>query len=111
MGTGHQQRYLTMKNKLEKELQEGVNIYGQSWANDKEDEILKLEMKYITHVIDGRQLRSDDTPVLEQMFSKKFAGELETVSNAFFKDTASNAYGNTKDISFELARFEYFRLL
>jgi hypothetical protein len=77
-----------MKEKLEKELQEGININGQQWANDKQDEILKLEMKYITHVIDGRQLRSEDTPDLEKMFSKKFAGELETRSNEFFKDTA-----------------------
>jgi hypothetical protein len=100
-----------MKEKLEKKLQEGININGQQWANDQQDAILKLEMQYITHVIDGRWLRSEDTPELEKMFSKKFAGELETVSNTFFKDTANNAYNNTKDISFELARFEYFRLL
>jgi hypothetical protein len=38
-------------------------------------------MKYITHCIDGRQLRvggeNDDTPQLEAMYSKKYAGELE----------------------------------
>lgn len=113
MGEAHQDRYLKMKEKLEKELKEWINLNGQQWANDKQNEILKLEMKYITHVVDGRQLRwnDDDVALQEGKFSKKFAGDLEERSNTFFKDTASGAYNNTKDISFELARFEYFRLL
>ena len=113
MGQEHQDRYLKMKEKLEKELQEGINLHGQQWANDKQNEILKLEMKYIVHVVDGRQLRwtNEDVALQEGKFSKKFASDLEERSNTFFKDTASSAYNNTKDISFELARFEYFRLL
>ena len=113
MGEAHQDRYLKMKEKLEKELKEWINVNGQQWANDKQNEILKLEMKYITHVVDGRQLRwtDEDVALQEGRFSKKFAGDLEERSNTFFKETASGAYNNTKDISFELARFEYFRLL
>lgn len=113
MGNVHQKRYLKMKEKLEKELSEWVNQNGQQRANDKQNEILKLEMKYIVHVIDGRQLRRSDEDVAlqEGKFSKKFAAELDERSNAFFKETAWNVYTNTKDISFELARFEYFRLL
>ncbi|MEI6425778.1 MAG: hypothetical protein WCO66_00325 [Candidatus Absconditabacteria bacterium] len=110
-GAGHQQRYLNMKEKLQLELEQGININGQTWANNLQNEILKLEMKYITHVIDGRQLRNDDTPELEHRFSKKFASELETKSNEFFKGETDAAYGKAKDISSELARFEYFRLL
>ena len=111
MWEGHQARYLKMKEKLEQELKEWISLNGQQWANDKQNEILKLEMKYITHVIDGRQLRNDDTPELEARFSKKFAGEVEKTSNEFFKSEQENWYGKTADISFELARFEYFRLL
>jgi hypothetical protein len=79
MGEAHQARYIKMKEKLEQELKEGININGQGWANDRQNEILKLEMKYITHVIDGRQLRwtNEDVALQEGRFSKKFAGELE----------------------------------
>jgi len=45
------------------------------------------------------------------MYSKKFAGELETTSNEFFSSMVSKSYESAKTYSFELARFEYFRLL
>lgn len=107
----HQKRYILMKEKLERELQQWYNINWQAWADDLQNEILKLEMKYITHCIDWRQLAErDDVPKLESMYSKKFAWELEKKSNAFFSESVS---GSTKEksYSFELARFEYFRLL
>lgn len=108
----HQQRYLTMKKKLERELQQWYKSYGQVWADDLQNEILKLEMKYITHCIDWRQLRvsDDDVARLEWMYSKKFAWELEWKSNDFFSKSVSES-SKEKSYSFELARFEYFRLL
>ncbi len=114
-GEWHQKRYLMMKEKLQRELDQWYNVYGQIWADDLQNEILKLEMKYITHCIDGRQLRIwtpwiDDTPQLEAMYSKKFAGELEGEANKFFSESVSNS-SKEKWYSFELARFEYFRLL
>jgi hypothetical protein len=67
-------------------------------------------MKYITHCIDGRQLADrEDLPKLEAMYSKKYAGELETEANKFFSETASSST-KEKGYSFDLARFEFFRL-
>ncbi|AHB41745.1 hypothetical protein P148_SR1C00001G0958 [candidate division SR1 bacterium RAAC1_SR1_1] len=113
-GEGHQKRYLLMKEKLQRELDQGYKVHGQIWADNLQNEILKLEMKYITHCIDGRQLRvggsNDDTPQLEGMYSKKFASTLEEETNKFFSESVSGS-SKEKGYSFELARFEYFRLL
>lgn len=108
----HQARYLTMKEKLERELQQWYKTHGQMWADDLQNEILKLEMKYITHCIDWRQLRvgDDDVARLESMYSKTFAWKLEEESNKFFSESVSWS-SKEKSYSFELARFEYFRLL
>lgn len=111
LGENHQKRYLMMKEKLQRELEQGYNIHGQTWADDLQNEILQLEMKYIVHCIDWRQLADrDDVPRLEQTFSKKYAGELEWAANKFFSESVSGS-SKEKSYSFELARFEYFRLL
>lgn len=110
-GEWHQKRYLLMKEKLQRELDQWYKVHGQIWADNLQNEILKLEMKYITHCIDWRQLADrDDVNRLEGMFSKKFAWTLEEETNKFFSESVS---GSTKEkgYSFELARFEYFRLL
>ncbi|HCY20360.1 TPA: hypothetical protein DIC40_00510 [Patescibacteria group bacterium] len=44
------------------------------------------------------------------MYSKKFASTLEEETNKFFSESVSGS-SKEKGYSFELARFEYFRLL
>lgn len=111
LGENHQKRYLMMKEKLQRELEQGYNIHWQVWADDLQNEILQLEMKYIVHCIDGRQLADrGDVERLEATFSKKYAGELEWAANKFFSESVSGS-SKEKSYSFELARFEYFRLL
>lgn len=112
LGPEHQKRYILIKEKLERELQQGYKIHGQNWADDRQNEILKLEMKYIIDSIDGRHMQyRPDTPKFEAMYSKKFACDmLETESNKFFDETVKSST-KEKNYSFELARFEYYRLL
>jgi len=45
-----------MREKLIRELHQGSAQYGSIRTDNKKNEILELEMKYIVHVMDGRQL-------------------------------------------------------
>lgn len=108
----HQKRYILVKEKLERELQQWYKIYGQNRADDRQNEILKLEMKYLIDSIDGRHLQyRPDTEKFEAMYSKKYACDmLEAESNKFFSESVKNST-KEQSYSFELARFEFFRYL
>ena len=70
-----------MREKLTRELEQGSAAYGSIWTDNKKNEILELEMKYIVHVMDGRQLGIQDGDKTKLYFygkySKTFIDELE----------------------------------
>lgn len=117
LGAWHQSRYLAIKEKKMRELQQNRAIYGQAWADQILDEIVKLEMKYIVHVLDGRELMVTDKSVsweeyLAGKWSRKFANSLDEASSNFFKQsTVEESYSKASVSNFEYARFEYFRLI
>jgi hypothetical protein len=51
-----QQEYLAIVAKKQRDLQQNAHIYGTVWADQIQNEIIELEMKFIVHIIDGRQL-------------------------------------------------------
>ncbi len=112
----HQQRYLNMRAKLIRELQQWASVYGSIWADNKKNEILELEMKYIVHVMDARQLGIQDGDKTKYYFygkySKQFIDELEGSYTKFFsQSTVEEWVGKVKSASFDFARAEFFRLL
>jgi hypothetical protein len=67
------------------------------WSSQVRDDIVKLEMKYLVHNIDGRELawRGKDVEAakldadsLGSRFSKKFAGSLDEEYNKFFSQSS-----------------------
>lgn len=56
MGPEHQARYLAMRDKKIREIQQNGASYPGVWTDQMRNELVELEMKYIVHVIDGRQL-------------------------------------------------------
>jgi len=116
MWPAHQQRYLDMREKLTRELEQGSAMYGSLWTDNKKNEILELEMKYIVHVMDGRQLGIQDQDKTKYYFygkySKTFIDELEKWYTSFFsQSTVEDWFGKAKGASFEFARGEFFRFL
>lgn len=65
IGTGHwvnlllgkdvQKKYLELLNKKKDEMRQGSALNGSQWTVMKNEEIIKLEMKFIISVIDGRE--------------------------------------------------------
>lgn len=116
MWPAHQQRYLNMREKLTRELEQGSAAYGSIWTDNKKNEILELEMKYIVHVMDGRQLGIQDGDKTKLYFygkySKTFIDELEKWYTWFFSQSMVDEwFSKNKNASFEFARGEFFRLL
>jgi len=116
MWKDHQQRYLAMREKMIKELHQWSSLYGSQWTDAKKNEILELEMKYIVHVMDARQLGIQDGDTTKYYFygkySKQFIDELEGSYTKFFEQsTVEEWVGKVKWSSFDFARAEYFRLL
>lgn len=116
MGKEHQQRYLAMREKLIRELHEWSAVHGSMWTDAKKNEIVELEMKYMVHTMDARQLGIQDGDKTKYYFygkySKQFVDELEKGYNWFFsQSTVEEWYGKVKWSTFDFARSEYFRLL
>ncbi len=114
MWPAHQQKYLVLREKLTRELQQWSSVYGSIRTDNKKNEILELEMKYIVHVMDARQLGSgDDTKYyFYGKYSKQFIDELEWSYTKFFsQSTVEEWVGKVKGSSFDFARAEFFRLL
>lgn len=123
LGPEHQARYLTMRDKKIRELEQNSGTYPEVWTDQTRNELVELEMKYIVHVVDGRQLWLSAPPPngdgweTERYFcskySRKFAGELDGAYNEYFKqESVEWSYNKIpKTTNFEFARFEFFRLL
>lgn len=56
LGKDHQQRYLAMREKRIRDLEENAHVYGGPWADQIKNELVELEMRYIVHVMDGRHM-------------------------------------------------------
>ncbi len=117
-GADHQARYLKIREMKQRDLQEKAPIYGQLWADQTMNELVELEMKYIVHVADGRQMafdpaKWDEERYLASKWSRQFAGKLDEYAWAHFKKSAvEEGYGKVPPTTnFEFARFEYFRLI
>ena len=109
----HQQRYLAMREKLIKEMEQWSAVYPSMWTDAKKNDILELEMKYIVHVMDARQLwiggdaGDKEKYYFYEKYSQNFINELDKWYGEFFKMPVEVK----KDASFDFARAEYFRLL
>ena len=70
-----------MREKKIRELEQNSAAYGPLWTDNKKNEILELEMRYLVHVMDGRQLGIQDKDKTKYYFygkySKTFVDELE----------------------------------
>lgn len=118
-GAEHQARYLKIREMKQRDLQEKAPIYGQLWADQTMNELVELEMKYIVHVSDGRQMAFNpadwwtEEKYLASKWSRQFAGKLDEYAWAHFKKSAVEEwYGKIPPTTnFEFARFEYFRLI
>jgi len=114
LGKDHQQRYLAMREKRIRDLEENAHVYGGPWADQVKNELVELEMRYIVHVMDGRHMwMGDDVKYyFQDKYSKKFCDELEWAYTWFFKqDGVEEWFTKNKDANFEFARVEYFRQL
>lgn len=112
----HQKRYLAIREKKIRELEENAHIYGGPWADQIKNELVELEMRYIVHVMDGRHMWINDWDKTKNYFqdkySKKFCDELEWAYTWFFKQsTVEEWFTKNQDVNFEFARVEYFRQL
>ncbi|MEI6774438.1 MAG: hypothetical protein WCL18_06740 [bacterium] len=56
MGNDHQARYLAIREKRIRDLEENAHIYGDHRADQTKNELVELEMRYIVHVMDGRHM-------------------------------------------------------
>ncbi|MEI7563294.1 MAG: hypothetical protein WCJ39_06675 [bacterium] len=97
------------------ELKANSQLNGPGWTVNKNEEIMKLEMKYIVAVIDGRE--HSVSPVHEKQqaskWSRAFAEKLdEAIDTKFgFKDINEKNKSISKTTTFEFAEFEYNRHL
>lgn len=110
----HQQRYLAIREKKIRELEENAHIYGGPWADQIKNELVELEMRYMVHVMDARHMWSwdPDKYYFQSKYSQKFVGELEGAYTSFFKQDGVNEwFSKNQDANFEFATVEYFRQL
>jgi len=116
LGNDHQQRYLAMREKRIRDLEENAKSHWGPWADQVKNELVELEMRYIVHVMDGRHMWINDGDktkyYFQSKYSKKFCDELEWAYTSFYKqDWVEEWFGKNKDVNFEFARAEYFRQL
>lgn len=117
LGTAHQERYLAMREKKIRDLEQNAHLYPIQWADNIKNELVELEMRYIVHVMDGRQMwiqgDNDKTKLhFQDKYSKKFCDELESTYTWFYKQSSVEEwFTKAQDANFEFARVEYFRLL
>ncbi len=116
LGKYHQERYLTIREKKIRDLEQNAHIYGPPWADQIKNELVELEMKYIVHVMDGKQMWMNDWDktkyYFQDKYSKKFCDELDLAYTWFFKnDGVEEWFWKSKDVNFEFARVEYFKFL
>ena len=117
LGNDHQARYLAIREKRIRDLEENAHIYGDHRADQTKNELVELEMRYIVHVMDGRHMwintDNDKTKLhFQAKYSKKFVDELEWAYKWFFtQNTVDEWFTKNKDVNFEFATVEYFRLL
>ena len=97
------------------ELKAGSKLNGSDWTVMKNEEIVKLEMKYIVAVIDGREHTVSPEHEKEQAakWSRNFAEKLdEAIDTKFgFKGINEKYAGIPKTTTFEFAEYEYTRHL
>ncbi|MEI6672774.1 MAG: hypothetical protein WCL02_05620 [bacterium] len=79
LGADHQTRYLAIREKRIRDLEQNAHIYGGPWADQVKNELVELEMRYIVHVMDARHMgMGDDVKYyFQDKYSKKFCDELE----------------------------------
>ena len=116
LGNKHQERYLAIREKRIRDLEQNAARYGGPWADQVKNELVELEMRYIVHVMDGRHMWVNDDDktkyYFQDKYSKKFCDELETAYTGFYKQsTVEEWFTKNQDVNFEFARVEYFRQL
>ena len=114
LGADHQHRYLAIREKKIRDLEQNAHIYGGAWADDIKNQLVELEMRYIVHVMDGREMGMWDPEKykFQDKYSKTFCDELEWAYTWFYKqNTVEEWFTKAQDNNFEFARVEYFRLL
>ncbi|HBB04122.1 TPA: hypothetical protein DCZ39_04475 [Patescibacteria group bacterium] len=62
-----------MREKLTRELEQGASTNDGEWIDRKKNEIVELEMKYIVHTMDARQLGIQDDDKTKNYFYAKYS--------------------------------------
>lgn len=100
-------------NKYQAELKQNSSLYGPDWTVHMNEEIVKMEMKYIVGVIDGREdiVSREHEKRQASKRSRTFANKLdEAMEGKFgFKSIESKHKEIAKTTRFEVAEYEYNR--
>jgi len=56
LGKDHQERYKAIREKKIRDLEQNAHLYPVQWADDIKNQLVELEMRYIVHVMDGREM-------------------------------------------------------
>lgn len=116
LGKDHQTRYLDIREKKIRNLEQNAHLHPIQRADNIKDELVELEMRYLVHVMDGRQMWIQDWDKtkwhFQEKYSKKFCDELEWAYTSFYKQsTVEEWFAKAESANFEFARVEFFRLL
>lgn len=93
-------------------MRQNAALNGSNWTVMKNEEIVKLEMKYIISVIDGREhsISGDVEKAQAAKWSRAFAGKLDEALGKFgFGETDKKANEIPMSTTFEFAEFEFSR--
>ena len=113
LGKQHQQIFLDKMNKYQEDLKQNSHLYGADWTVFMNEEIVKMEMKYLVGVIDGREdnIGWDHEKAQASKWSRQFTEKLDEAMNTKFgfSSIESKHKELSKTKTFEVAEYEYNR--
>lgn len=113
LGKEHQTRYLAIMNQKIHDLRQNSDLYGTERTIHRNEEIIKLEMKYLVDIIDMREHGiADQETYQSSKWSRTFAEKLDESMRTKFGDSAIQEKYNalkTQNVTFEFAEYEYSR--
>lgn len=113
LGKDHQDRYLSRLNAVMEDVRQNSALNGSDWTIYRNEYMVKLEMKYLVDVIDGREHGVDFEHEKKQAskWSREFASKLDESmkKNFWFSAIESKHKEIDKNTSFEFAEYEYQR--
>ena len=113
LGKKHQQRYLDRLNWALEDIRQNSDLYGVDWTIYRNEAMVKLEMKYLVDVIDGREHNVwwEHEKLQAAKWSREFANKLDESmkKNFWFSAIETKHKELSKTTRFEFAEYEYQR--